>query len=126
MRPVPILLLIGLVPIGGCASANPSPDLPPVPVFFAPEDVPCEYQMLGTVRGETREILRTSSQYRYAVTRLLGPEGARRGADAVLAESFEDRGPLKVVVADARSMTPDFNEVTLEGRALRYVEQSCG
>ena len=125
MRPSSILLVIGLATLGGCASANPSPDPPPVPVFFAPEDVPCEYEVLGTVRGESREILRTSSQYRNEVTRLLGPEGGRRGADAVLAERFEDRR-LLVAVVDARDIPPGIPARTLEGRALRYVAESCG
>ena len=96
-------------------------------IFFAPGEVPCDYEMLGTVQGVTREIMRTSSQYRNAVTRLLGPEGARRGADAVLAEDFPDeRRRLLVVAADGRSMSPVIPEVTMEGRALRYLEESCG
>jgi hypothetical protein len=126
MRRCPMLLLVGLVALGGCASANRAPDPPPVPVFFAPGDVPCEYEILGTVRGESREILRTSSQYRNEVIRLLGPEGARRGADAVLAEGFEDRGRRMLVVVDARDGFPNMPARTLEGRALRYVSESCG
>ncbi len=82
--------------------------------------------MLGTVRAETRELLRTSSQYERAVTRLLGPEGARRGADAVLAESFEDGRSLTVSVVDPRSGSSDVPAVTVEGRAIRYVAQTCG
>ena len=61
-----------------------------------------------------------------AVTRLLGPEGARRGADAVLAEDFEDARTVTVRVRNFSSTSSAPPDVTLEGLALRYVGPSCG
>ncbi|HSM07288.1 MAG TPA: hypothetical protein VK858_21855 [Longimicrobiales bacterium] len=119
------LLLVGLFTLAGCAAGTSTPALPPVPVFFAPAEVPCEYEMVEAVRRQTRETIRNDAEWRRIVTRLLGPEGARVGADAVLAEDFEE-GRLPFTVSTSRSVSSDLPpETTLEGDAIRYLEP-CG
>jgi hypothetical protein len=116
----------------GCASAgDPTEQVASVPVFDSPEDVPCQYEVMSTVRGESpRSAGGSPAAYERERARVLGRVGARAGADAVLVEPVEDLAGVQrraVVSAPAGSppSIPPGPALQFEGEAIRYVAGTC-
>ena len=98
-------------------------------VYTSEHDVPCEYEVIRTVRAQSSEGYRSARDFLSAQSRLLGRAGMRAGADAVLARNLES-GPLtvdKVGGSGSRSRSSTgMPTSTFEGRAIRYIEGTCG
>ena len=112
--------IAALAPMGllvACASAG-GPDVPPVPVFFDPDLVPCAYEVVGPVREQVDR----GTDVERAARRVFGRAGARRGADAVLMDRTS--GPFRVVRVDMDQRQDE--RVTLVADLLRYSDPGCG
>jgi hypothetical protein len=112
----------------GCASAGGGSEQPPVPVFATVGDVPCEYEVLEPVRG-SGPAPRSTNAYELDRARILGREGARIGADAVIAEERSAIGttvrrPLGTSGTAAARPSP-VRSVDYSGQAIRYTSDGC-
>jgi hypothetical protein len=103
----------------------------PVPVFDSVEDIPCQYEVIRRVRGESDARTGGSpTAFERERVRVLGREGARMGADAVLVEPVSEMVGVQrrvVVSAPAGSAPriPSAPNLRFEGDALRYLDETC-
>lgn len=109
----------------GCASAGGGNDLPPVPVYAATDPLPCEYEVIQTVRGSS-----SAQSSRAAFERIqadvLGRAGANIGADAVITPEPNEVGTQRRAVGRAGQPTPPPRVVRFEGEAIRFLPGTCG
>ena len=134
MSPKASFLLI-LACLAGCASAGaPSQTLAMVPVYDSPEDVPCQYEPMGSVEGDRpASTVGSRAAYERERAQVLGRLAARLGADAVLVtpagEPAGQRRPVgNLVVAVSDGGTPVIEtprNVRFEGEALRFIPGTC-
>ena len=107
----------------GCASAGGGNDLPPVPVYAVNDPLPCEYEVIQTVRGST-----SAQSSRAAFERIradvLGREGANVGADAVITPEPLEGGTVRRVRAGQPPPPPRI--LRFEGEAIRFIPGTCG
>jgi hypothetical protein len=126
------LFLAGCASSGGIPSEGAPADGAPavatsVPVFDSAEDVPCAYEVIRTVRGESDASTGGSpDRYERERERVLGRAGARIGANAVLVEPVSEmRGVQRRVVVSAPAGSPPplppAPNLQFEGEALRYL-----
>lgn len=110
----------------GCASAGNPSETAPVPVYLSWDDVPCEYEVVGTVSGSAR--VRSPAEHDRERNRVLGHAAAEAGADAVVVlgnQPEPGRGAVGVPVARPVG-APARTEMQFLGLAIRYVDGACG
>ena len=105
----------------GCASGGGGNNLPPVPVYTSTDDVPCEYEVIETVRGSSSRSPRGSAALQRIRDNVLGRAGAGIGADAVIAAPPE---PGRAMRERPPPSTPRL--LRFSGEAIRFIPGTCG
>jgi hypothetical protein len=110
----------------GCASAGAGAGDTPVPVYLRTSDVPCAYEAMGRVGGFV--MVTSVRQYVAERDRVLGREGARAGADAVLIPATQREPDRDNVGLQFRSVggVTQTSELRVSGDAIRFVSDGCG
>jgi hypothetical protein len=109
----------------GCASAGGGAvELSPVPLYVAGSTVPCEYDVIRTLRRSSAVRPRSQTDYERMRADLLGRAGAEIGADAVLVDRVEDAtsGTQRRAVVTGGPPPSGFQ---FEGRAIRFRMETC-
>ena len=122
----------------GCASAGGGSDLPPVTVYASTDEVPCEYEVIETVRGSSSTRARSPADYRRIRADVLGQAGADIGADAVIAPEIDEVGTVRrvdgavTVGGDGRAVQrrggqppPPAPLLRFSGEAIRFIPDTC-
>ena len=111
--------------VAGCASSGGSGDGPStVPVFANESEVPCRFEVNERVVAEgTVTIPPDRGEHEREQRRLLGREGARMGADAVLLPQGRVAVATAVVAVPANQTTTI--PITFGGDAIRYLPGTC-
>ncbi len=108
-----------------CASSGNGGDLSQVMVYLSSDDVPCEFEVIGQVSGFAA--VSSLRQYERERDRILGREGARAGADAVLIPDTQREpgrdGGLRVTQVGG---VPQQTEARFSGQAIRFTSDDCG
>ena len=121
-RFIPFPITAALISVGCATPGQPSEDTGTVPVYQSVEEVPCEYEVLRTVRAEATHTIGVESpqQVQRTLNRELGRVGREAGADGVLV--LPDTGPAtsELVVAG----TP--KTALIVGEAFKCVRASHG
>ncbi len=111
--------------LGACASSGTSSDGPStVPVYEVASEVPCRYEVVERVEAAwTMRIPPAPGEQDRERARLLGREGARVGADAVLLpQNPTPVGSTRVAVGPGQTTTIP---VTFVGDAIRFLPGTC-
>ena len=119
-RVIPFTILASLVSVGCATAGQPSEDTGTVPVYQSVGEVPCEYEVLRTVRAEVTHTIGVESpqQVQRTLTRELGRVGRDAGADGVLV--LPDPGPATAELVTAG--TP--KTAVIMGEAVKCVRAS--
>jgi hypothetical protein len=117
--PVWVLLLVA------CASSGTSSDGPStVPVYANESEVPCRFEVIQRVEAEwSMSLPPAAGEQDRERRRLLGREGARAGADAVLLP--QNRTAIGSTVAAVRPGQTTTIPVTFVGDAIRFLPDTC-
>ena len=118
-------VLVALLSLAAaCASAGTPPATEAtVPVFDSRDDVPCQFEVMRTIRGESNATTGGSpAAFEQERGRVLGRVGARAGADAVLVEAVGEMAGVQRRVAAPAGSLPNLQFV---GEALRYLPGTC-
>ena len=109
-----------------CASGGGGTEAPPVPVYTA-ADVPCEYEVMRTVRRSPPSRPRTAQEFERLQTSLLGQAGANVGADAVVVAAVDLRQTGTAVSRQVVPGTPrtSGDRFEFEGEAVRFIPGTC-
>ncbi len=106
----------------GCASGGSGDGDGTVSVYATAGDVPCQYEVMRTVRAEGR--ISSDREFQREMERVLGRAGAGVGASAVIA------GGARQVRGTARgsggTVRTQWGPLTFEGQAVRYLDPTCG
>jgi hypothetical protein len=114
-------LLAGCASGGGAANGGPST----VPVYTGASAVPCQYEMMRRVEGETTVPFVSSREvFERERARVLGREGARLGANAVVVADATAIGGTQVAIP--ANQIPSTRVIRFEGEAVRYLDPTCG
>jgi hypothetical protein len=130
LRLTTVLALLAASAACASSGAPPTPEAT-VPVFDSVEDVPCQYEVMRTVRGEGSVPTPGSpSAFERERERVMARVGARAGADAVLVAPMSEMTGVQrraVVSAPAGSPPPlpTATNLQFEGEALRYLPGTC-
>ena len=111
--------LLGAILLVGCASSGGGSGAETVRVYTRAEDIPCQYEVLQTVRA-SGQIVRAPGAFERAQARALGRAGARVEADAVLVP------PPDWSTARRREVTNEPISVRFVGQAIRFIPGTCG
>ncbi len=125
---VPLVTLVAVAVFAfGCASAGGGNDLSPVPVYAATDPLPCEYEVIQTVRGSS-----PAQNSRAAFERIradvLGRAGANIGADAVITSERNQGGTQRGWARQPPQPPPPPPRPPLlrfEGEAIRFIPCTC-
>jgi hypothetical protein len=111
--------------LAACASSGTSSEGPStVPVYAVESEVPCRYEVLERVEAEwTMRLPPSPGEQDRERRRLLGREGARVGADAVLLP--QGRNAVGSTVAAVRPGGTTLIPVTFVGDAIRFLPGTC-
>ena len=130
----------------GCASGGASDLPPPVLVYDSTDELPCEYEVIETVRGSSSRrgqgsLVEELAVYELAVYEriradVLGRAGANIGADAVIAHEIDLVGTQRRAVgrtvtgqpAVGRAVQPPPSPPPLRqfsGEAIRFISGAC-
>ena len=114
--------LLGAILLVGCASSGGGSGAETVPVYTRAQDIPCQYEVLETVRASGSVVQTMPGVFERAQARALGRAGARVEADAVFARP--PRGTRRPI--DANEPISVSVTVTFVGQAIRFIPGSCG
>ncbi len=112
--------LLGAILLVGCASSGGGSGAETVPVYTRADQIPCQYEVLETVRAYGSYDFRIHGAFEMAQARALGRAGARVEADAVLVP------PPDWSTARRREVTNEPIPVTFVGQAIRFIPGTCG
>ena len=110
----------------GCASGGGAPvGSSTVPIYEGAAAVPCQYEVIRRVEGETTvPFLSGRDVFERERARILGREGARFGANAVVVpDPATLTGTQRAVPAN---QVPSTRTIRFEGDAVRYLDPACG
>ncbi len=107
----------------GCASGG-SGGPSSVPVYTGSSAVPCRYEVIRRVEGETTvPFVSDRAVFERERARVLGREGARLGANAVVVAEARAIGGTQVAMP--ANQVPSTRTIRFEGDAVRYVDPTC-
>ena len=128
---LPVILLLA-----ACASSGLGEDR--VPVYTSIDDVPCEFELVRILQVASSERFGDLNEFRTAQGRVLGREGRKLGADAVVAPQLDSvfvaAGELTGTMVSVPLGTPPPSvippeggepEFIFEGNAIRFIEGTC-
>ena len=118
--------LLGAILLVGCASSGGGSGAETVPVYTRVQDIPCQYEVLETVRASGSIVRGSPGAFQMARARALGRAGARVEADAVFVPppDPEDRGTARRREIGNEPIEPIL--VTFVGQAIRFIPGTCG
>ena len=112
--------LLGAILLVGCASSGGGSGAETVPVYTRVQDIPCQYEVLETVRASGSIVRGSPGAFQMARARALGRAGARVEADAVFVPPGDSSERVIAVPLDGRR-TERF-----VGQAIRFIPGTCG
>ena len=111
----------------GCASVGGGSELPPVPVYALTDELPCEYEVIETVRGSSSRRSTSPASYERIRADVLGQAGADIGADAViLPDPNEAVGTVRRRVGRGDQLPAAPPLLRFSGEAIRFIPDTCG
>ncbi len=116
--------LLGAILLVGCASSGGGSGAETVPVYTRADQIPCQYEVLETVRASGSYDITIHGAFEMAQARALSRAGARVEADAVFAPPPEDGRRGRMVALNAPTNAPI--PVTFVGQAIRFIPGTCG
>ncbi len=114
--------LLGAILLVGCASSGGGSGAETVPVYTRADQIPCQYEVLETVRAPGSFDITIHGAFEMAQARALGRAGARVEADAV----FVPPPDVPEGFAVRREVTNEPILVTFVGQAIRFIPGTCG
>ena len=113
----------------GCASGGGGSDLPPVQVYAAIDELPCEYEVIQTVSGSSSRASSSRSAFERIRADVLGQAGADVGADAVIAAEIDETVGVRrrgVTTSSGRVRYVDPPPARVySGEAIRFISDTC-
>ena len=123
--------LLGAILLFGCASSGGGSGAETVPVYTRADQIPCQYEVLETVRASGLYDITTPGAFKMAQARALSRAGARVEADAVFVPPPDpgERGRRMEITGRVVPLDKPINApipVTFMGQAIRFIPGTCG